>query len=410
MRTQTTTFRNSPVWDWQGSAGSIPGTPSYYHLARGNQDLIISESHNVSRLGQGDQGGPFHCVKRTLTEANFGPTHNRTVLASDDANTSAYNYKGYYRAKYTNIASSDFPVPPIALNSELDALGTTAIARSLPTNPLAGLATMLGELRSEGLPSIVGASSLRDRSLRARNAGGEYLNAEFGWRPLVNDVLSLAHAICDSDELLRKYEQESGKLLHRRYTFPDEITTEWSETSDGTANRPVPAIRTAYWSGTGTLKTVKYTRIRRWFSGAFTYYLAPQGSLARAEQLAAKRLGTRITPEVLWNLAPWTWAADWVSNIGDVIHNVSAFANDGLVMPYAYMMKESTISMTYFHSGAKTKRYGLDVACWQELETKRKQRRRATPYGFGLDPINFTNRQWAILGALGLSKAPAKAL
>lgn len=404
-KTKNERFRAHEWVEYTGSAGApIPGgtvyNPAY---ANGTQNLYISTGHNLSKLGQGDVGGAFHCLRRELSESNFGPVHNRTV--SNPNNAGSYNYKGSYYASEVVVSDADFPVPPTADSIELNAAGATAISRVIPTNPLTGLATTLAELKREGIPHLVGADLLRQRALRARNAGSEYLNVEFGWRPLVNDVLSLATSITDSDDLIQKYVRESGKRLHRGYTYPTDVS---SSTVTETGKYPQPAIKVGYWTSTGTLTTVTTTTVKRWFKGCFTYHLAPPGSVKRAEQIAAKRFGHRITPEVLWNLAPWTWAADWVGNIGDVLHNVSAFSQDGLVMPYGYMMKETSIRKSVTFSGATMKYGGRKVSCSQTFTTTRKQRAKATPYGFGLNPASFSGRQWAILGALGLARSPGQ--
>lgn len=406
VKTRNTQFRKDLWQEWRGSVNS-PYNPTNgdqgFYYANGTDDLITSFGHNLSRLGKGDVGGPFESLTHQLDEQNVGPARWRANTPDNDSSTGTYNYFGSYYAAKTSVTNSHFPVVNAEADANMAAAGTTAIARVIPTNPLTGLATSLAELKREGIPAITGASLLRERALRARNAGSEYLNAEFGWRPLVNDVLSLATSIIDSDELVRKYEQESGKRLHRRYTFPVDIQT---STFKETGKYPQPALKTAYWQNAGTLETTTRITSKRWFSGCFTYYLAPQGSIARAEQIAAKRFGHRITPEVLWNLTPWSWAADWVTNIGDIAHNVSAFSQDGLVMPYGYMMHEKVHETTYYISGAITKHKGKEIKASQTFRTIRRQRSKATPFGFGLNPAGFSGRQWAILGALGLSRSP----
>lgn len=399
VKTRVEWFHDFPWYEWQGDASSQPTNLTNRHQSYASQELLTSTGHPLRGLGKYDVGGSFHCIRREHEFALHGPVHNRT--SSDDSNINSYNYKGYYFALGTAVTNEDFGTPVIATNSMLDALGTTAIARVIPTNPLAGLTVALAELRREGIPHLIGAEALRERCLRARNAGSEYLNYEFGWRPLVKDVLSLADAIINSDELMRRYERESGKRLHRAYTFPWQTSTTHSQTG---GLRAIPTIKTGYSTATGIQHRVQTVRTRRWFEGTFTYHLAPQGTLARKEQLAAKRLGLRITPEVLWNLTPWSWAADWVSNMGDVIHNVSAFANDGLVMPWAYMMQETSITNEYTFSGSRLTRTGEEVSARQKLTVTRKQRRKATPFGFGLNLTGFSGRQWAILSALGLAR------
>jgi hypothetical protein len=120
--------------------------------------------------------------------------------------------------------------------------------------------------------------------------------------------------------------------------------------------------------------------------------------------LEAKKLyGLSLTPETVWNLAPWSWAVDWVSNAGDVISNLSDWATDGLVLRHGYIMEQSFVRDTYEWYGP--------VNFWSQvypavftLECRSKLRRRATPFGFGLTFGDFTPRQWAIAIALGLTK------
>jgi hypothetical protein len=279
--------------------------------------------------------------------------------------------------------------------------GTEAIARVIPTNPINDVVVSLGELRSEGIPSVIGASTWKSRTLAARNAGEEYLNYQFGWKPLVSDVRSLADTVLRFDEIKEQYEQESGKLLHRRYSFPieesDPVITE-------SVQYPVPAISVGFFNGMG--KTTKTSTVKRkfWFSGAFTYYLPPKGTMAHEVAVAKKLWGLRLDPEVLWNLTPWTWAVDWFTNAGDVIHNASMFSQDGLVMPYGYIMCETTRDDLYVHSDSTMKRDGSPVNVWQRFTTVVKQREKATPYGFGLTFDSFTDRQLGILAALGLTR------
>jgi hypothetical protein len=146
-----------------------------------------------------------------------------------------------------------------------------------------------------------------------------------------------------------------------------------------------------------------------WFKGAFTYFL-PTGyesrnRVDRAALFASEILGLEITPETIWNLTPWSWAADWVSNIGDVMSNVSDFASDGLVLRYGYLMENTIIKDTYTVTGTDLHRYG-PTTIQNTFITEVKKRRRATPFGFGLDEGSFTPRQTAIIAALGISRGP----
>lgn len=389
---------------WRGLAATGP-TPSNLqsaHLssAQGTQSLTNSTGHPFHRLGKtrANIGGDFSCTRRIYGE-NSPWFHNRTVVG--DGNVNASNYTGRYYAAEPNIANQHFPLIPYASDDELDVYGTRGIALALPTNPIGGLATALGELRSEGIPNLVGVNTWRDRTLKARNAGSEYLNYQFGWLPLVNELLTFADTVRRSDEIVQKYEEEEGKLLHRKITFPTSLNIT-SSTDSG--YYPKPTLEVGFWNSAGSLNTVTTEKVEMWFEGTFMYKLPPKGSLGRHLAIANKLYGTRLTPEVVWNLTPWTWALDWFTNVGDVVHNLTAFQNDGLVMPYAYIMRRRTISRQFTAYGARTRRDNRSVNCSQSLTTVVKQRKMATPYGFGLTFDGFSDRQLAILGALGLTR------
>jgi hypothetical protein len=124
--------------------------------------------------------------------------------------------------------------------------------------------------------------------------------------------------------------------------------------------------------------------------------------MVRDAALADKLFGISLTPEVLWNLAPWSWAVDWFSNTGDVISNLSDWASDGLVLQYGYMMEHTVSSYTY--SMSPTGIYRGVPAPPVSFVTETKIRRRASPFGFGINLSALSARQNAILVALGLSR------
>lgn len=156
--------------------------------------------------------------------------------------------------------------------------------------------------------------------------------------------------------------------------------------------------------------TVSYeSRTNLWFSGAFKYHVPVDDGfmnrLLRYEALTNHLFGTRITPELVWELAPWSWAVDWFTNVGDVVHNISLLGVDGLVMQYGYIMRHMRVMER--HSGLVEinqppglRRYPLCL----EIGSEWKQRIHANPYGFGIDDTTLTALQLSILAALGLSR------
>lgn len=281
----------------------------------------------------------------------------------------------------------------------MNAFGTSAIARVLPTNPNASLATAIGELRQEGLPRLPG-SSLKDSTSNARKAGGEYLNIEFGWLPLVADLQAFAASVRNSRQLIDQYVRDSDRKIRRRYTPEAQTST---SVHTGTAQFFGQNISGANATVTRTEST------KLWFSGAFKYHV-PVGDdfysrLLRYEALANHLFGTRITPELVWNLAPWSWAVDWFTNVGDVVHNISLLGVDGLVMQYGYAMRHMRVAEHVSGGYSFSDSLGEHAGHAQRLVASEwKQRVRANPYGFGIDDTSLSERQLAVLAALGLTK------
>jgi len=148
----------------------------------------------------------------------------------------------------------------------------------------------------------------------------------------------------------------------------------------------------------------------RWFRGAFRYYIPTgptlldkfSGWMSQADHL----LGVKLTPEVLWNIGPWSWAVDWFTNTGDIMKNISNLGKDGLVMQYGYSMATRSYIRKYEATFNTRGIYDPPLYRTTTRETSLviKQRRPATPYGFGTNLSTLSPKQIAIMTALGLSK------
>jgi hypothetical protein len=324
-----------------------------------------------------------------------------------------------------NLNFSVSAAPPMSSKSQMDAFGTQAIARSLPTNPLSGMGQFLGELRD--LPKLPEINHWRDRvhefrhqtrhvdfDKMGRDAAGEYLNGVFGWAPFVGDLKKFFGTARDTSRQMANYAKGANRVLRRRYNFPvDEATTDFGGGSAWYADPPFP---TALVRTPGNIYHMTQVSTKRWLSAAFTYYLPPilpgdndfVTALNKAKQTEAyanRLFGLRLTPDLVWKLTPWSWAADWVTTGGDVIHNWSAFANDGLVLKYAYMMEHKSVIETWVLKNLVTTD-GRKHELTQSRRASSKQRTIGTPYGFGVNSASFTAKQWGVIAALGISKQP----
>jgi hypothetical protein len=319
-----------------------------------------------------------------------------------------YQYRGPWVAVDSNVGptSTRYPAVPGDLLQRSLNKGATAIARTIPTNPVAGAAQFLGELR-EGLPRLPGRAIARKGPI---GVADEYLNVEFGFKPFISDLRKFGEAARSASKQIEQLKRDSGRLIRRRYTFPVERTTTTTVVSTNAYGAPGFRLIApkCYDGGPGKLTKTRDESYEFWFSGAYTYAY-PDGDTAvgrmrQAESRMNRLFGTRVSPELFWELTPWSWAFDWISNTGDVIHNLTALSNDSLVLRWGYIMCHYTCRDTYLLDGVAVKG-STGGPRSQTFVTDVKTRYRATPYGFGLDIASFSPRQWAILGALGISRA-----
>jgi hypothetical protein len=299
-------------------------------------------------------------------------------------------------------------------------LGATAIAQSAPTNPNADLGTSLAETFREGVPSLPGIQSWKNRTNILRAAGSEYLNYQFGWAPLVSEVHGVVNAARYHRDIMNQYHHGEGSNTRRRFDFA----------RDASSNQIVIGGFPGF-GGPGTslsgqsthfgpqsqrkISLVKETK--RWFEGCFTYGL-PSTTPSWGKALgfgteADKLFGLRLDPEILWELTPWSWAADWFSNVGDVLHNVSSFALAGLVMRYGYIMEESIERVTAEQGPQSYTRRNKDGTfeepiqsspCSSGYECITKRRVAASPFGFSIGWEDLSPTQLAITAAVGITK------
>lgn len=364
------------VWDGVAKTGFIENS--------GGFATITDVSHgDVSRkLGHGDVGSAM-ILRRKRRAYGTGRCFAGTGIGSSVA----------IRPTSTPSAPSE------PHNSDLWGQGGTAIARCAPTNPSwAGADALAQYVGRDAIPKALGSSVWRDTTRYFRSLGKEYLNLAFGWAPFVADITNVCKAVVSSHEYMQNLREGSDHVTRAGYGFPS--TTQAFSPGGGQLWSVDKTLLIAWHGGPQVSSGESGSDV--WFKGAFRYHIpVPSGShekSARFAQYASHVLGLRLTPEVLWDAAPWTWLADWAVNIGDVEHNIGAFANDGLTLQYGYIMCHrwrrslwSTLGGSNC-TGANT----LDLQEW-------KVRFPASPYGFGLTYDGLTASQKAILAAIGIS-------
>jgi len=401
----------SDVYQYTEDGGLSWSGPGSQKVEMGSQ-TTDSEGHPIDpNTGYRREGGPFYSVKvrRKFPTIPVSISNgSRRIKAKvgvpiDSALLDVSLQKALLNAE--NLRSKD--------TSDLDALGATAIAQCAPVNPNANLGTSLAELHREGIPSLPGYQLLKRRMEAYKALAGEFLQLEFAWLPIKSDAEDLLSSVRHGHEILKQYQRDAGRNVRREFKFPIEQS---DKEISATGSASVIAVGDTGWPGywaslfgpAPMLISVRETS-RKWFSGCFTYGIPDQTdswqALLRNGSEADKLFGTTLTPDLLWELAPWSWAIDYFSNAGDVIHNVTNFAQQGLVMRYGFMMEEkSVIVSASFNAPGKDPRMVLTSIPPQTIEFTSKVRRPAHPFGFGISDGDLSTVQKAILAAVGIQR------
>ncbi len=324
---------------------------------------------------------------------------------------------------------SGFTVPS---GPNLSQFAISRYAKAATSGQVVDLANVLGELR-EGLPHVLPDLIKRIVSFESRarrvlkSAGSDYLNVQFGWIPLLNDiqavvkVLALASAgfTQPTDPVHRLYQTEpthttvfplvsSGMVSITPYTghnmpdLPVQYRGAMTAAAGGyTGVRNVNAL-------SGKVYLSETTKQKLWFEGEFLFVPKPGFNPKSFTDRAEALVNLDITPAVLWNLSPWSWLVDWALHIGEALIALESVQNDRVISSYAYAMAETTIVRTMIATDVTSNlmAYSGPKEVLSVWKSTRKQRIRANPYGFTLGTnFGLNAGQLGILGALGLTKS-----
>lgn len=359
----------------------------------GYNELMITESHPYSLLGETnkDLGGPWKLTRSGIVVVHGVPVSNQyfegqLLFGGLNPAPSLWSTVGY------NSEPSD---------SVMDADGAKAIALVKPDNPSFTARSAIAEYALEGSPKAIGASLL-ERTSKAKKAGSEYLNIEFGWKPLIRDVKDLGRTIKNTDSILSQYRRDANRNIRRRLDIPGSSSETRTHFGTASFSGSYPAALTGKGSITETRGDL------RWFAGSFRYSVPMGNDVAsrfiRYSKYADKLMGLGVasSPDQLWAIAPWAWLTDWFADTSAVVDNITSMGFDGLVMNYGYSMRETFLRR--ISSGTISLSSGVTGTASETYETLYKKRRPGHPFGFGLTDAGLSARQLAILAALGLTQ------
>lgn len=408
--------------------------------------LLASEPHYRLPNGRWSGGGNFYC-------------YHAAQQHSEPSSKKFYYKNGPYweggigtvsPCPISSWANSTTPFVPSLTQAMADASAyyATGYARARPGNPVANAGQFFAELRD--LPKPIGYGFLRRYQRLVRKSGGilasiprvlmgelqgfrslgsEYLNLVFGWEPFVRDLRQMYHLWHDIDKRMAQLIRENGKSIRRKAQVARESDISDSKTTYAYAFGGVPYAPPNWTSSAGSIQTITTRWSNKvWFSGSFRYYIPDVGSSLWNKRARLALFGALPTPELLWEVMPWSWLIDWFVNVGDIISNASPNAVDNLTTDYSFIMRqyrwEKTYHVTTWHSarddfgGIPPSKGSTAIGSWWkayngthvsseswEIKTRCGG---GNPFGLNIQLPDLSARQLAILAALGISRSKVR--
>ena len=402
----------------------------------GSRDsLLVSHGHPRSKSGGYATGGPFYQVSERLTYDDGYGLGDIWDFGSHYGPCVAIGINGF--AAPNDLSQTPAVIPAFSdlesyLQTQYSARG---FSRTRPGNPIASVGQFLVELGNDGFPLLpLGLSwkslfkgNFKDIATRAKHRtreflrlGDEYLNYKFGWAPFVSDLRKMYNLWHTIDKHLAKLVRENGKSLRRTATLVDQTTI--TPTYSESINRPgqyVDGFPSFVSCNTGStvFQIVSESRLRVWYVGKYTYNVPDIGSSQWTRNAKLALFGALPTPELIWNVTPWSWLTDWFVNVGDVLSNFSdnAVGSPSSLSSSGYIMMNQKTTTKY---EAYSEWSGVNVSGWlatrclpgahtfwtkQELEIKSRAAA-GSQYQLAASMDAFNSDHWNILAALGLSK------
>lgn len=216
-------------------------------------------------------------------------------------------YSGYaLRAMWPGV-SSGLSVP--------NALYELKELKAVPRQVL----TILNAIRPRNVRTTLGKAVKRflDRRKVIGNdtpvygAGSAVLLSEFGVKPLVRDCMAFHRSLTTV--------KTEAERLRRNLQRP--LTSHWRYWVTPATSTYSSVLTTAWPDGGQNQQRFFETVTDSWYTATMEYmYDLPPGQLKRLEMLVTlDALGMKMSPKILWDAIPWSFAVDWFVKVGDFL-------------------------------------------------------------------------------------------
>lgn len=382
--------------------------PGYKHKFVGSgTERLDSEGHpwnstrRIPRGSRGDIGGGFSLQRKTF----------RSFPALVDASYiyglgSGWYYSGEIHANTLGRSYGSNQLPDKITGTTLNFIGTKGI-RNNPVQPQGDIGQFLGEIHDLPKAGLNSIKALKEQVGFFRSLGKDYLNYQFGWKPFLKSLRQHFKNCAEADVILRQLARDNGRYVRRSLNLPVEKDVTITNTKGYFTS---PSLVSYLYDGKQQqFKTETYER-NRWFRGRFRYWIPTMTTQSfwsieanqQRNRLSRVVYGASMTPDLVWQLTPWSWLLDWYGNIGDIVSNMTDIELNNLHIDYAYAMCSERKETTWVVK-APFKGSGLVTCIAQDLE-ETKGRAPSSPFGFGFDMNSISPYQSSILAALSATR------
>jgi hypothetical protein len=312
--------------------------------------------------------------------------------------TVPYSYAGGGTVTFSDVRTQNrtgYQYAPATTEVDWTYWRTLALANLDPYRPVVDTPLFLFELRE--FPRMLrDLGRVLQGRIRPSDVPGGYVAYQFGWRPLVSDLLSMLTLQRQINDRIRYFRNlAKGTRVRRR------LATRRLIKDTTTAN----AYQQFNVGPAGDPYCIKAdVQVREYISVWFTANASLLMDLPKDADL--RGLSTRAVwgltarPSTLWNAIPWSWFTDYMLNVGDYME-----AANGMTRYRCTNMCLMALSLAESRLTNVRLKTGLSFSP-STLYTERKQRSvSANPQpGITAEPF-LTNRQQLILGSLATASA-----
>lgn len=371
-----------------------------------NDECLVYSQTNPVKDGRWLSGGPFYVRKRRY-DASLGSISYRSY-GYDELSIPIFGYTS--TSQPAPLTRAQLQSDHASAETSARTFGSTGWARARPGNPVASVFQTGVELYRD-VPSIPLRLFLRLKNLNS--VGSEYLNVQFGWMPLLNDIRKMYKLYHDIDKRLAQLVRENGKGIRRRRTIRETTNVTSTTQSYNTAFQGCGSAPSFPHTGKTVITTTTTVTEKIWFAGRFRYYVPDIGSSQWTSRARRVLWGVNPTPHAVYSVVPWSWLIGWFSNVGDVVSNASTNAVDNLTADYAFIMRQNErlvqkVCVTSWnqYGNPNGSHYcpagSMTLVGNDNLTTK--LRTMSTPFGFGVTFDGLSPYQASIAAALGISR------